>query len=70
MSKPAAPNTARWFSQLGLLIATVACGSSFFSRSAPTRRAPLPPMVWVVATRPAATSSDSLPNTSSRVAAS
>ena len=39
-------------------MATVACGSSFFSTSAPTRSAPLPPTVWVVATRPAASSGD------------
>ena len=48
--------------------ARVACGSALRSSSAPTRSAPLPPTVWVVATRPAASSGESLPNSSSRVA--
>ncbi|MCW1776769.1 hypothetical protein NB693_20315 [Pantoea ananatis] len=69
-SKPAAPNTARWFSQLGLLMAMVEVDSSFFSRSAPTRSAPLPPTVCEVATRPAASSGDSAPNSSFCVARS
>ena len=43
-------------------------GSVFFSSSAPTRKAPLPPMVWVVAARPSTTSGDCAPNSRSRVA--
>ncbi len=51
-------------------MAMVEVGSSFLSRSAPTRNAPLPPTVCEVATRPAASSADSAPNNSSWVALS
>ena len=55
-------------SQLGVLMATRANGSACLSRSAPTRSAPLPPMVWVVLARPSLISGESAPNSSSRVA--
>lgn len=49
--KPAWVNRALWFSQLGLLTATVAFGKSLASTSAPVFRAPVPPMLWSVAAR-------------------
>ncbi|MNT19219.1 hypothetical protein D3C72_1544700 [compost metagenome] len=61
--KPALVNSARWFSQLGSLISTVALGLSFLRKSAPTFKPPVPPMAWMVATRPEVTGSLSGPKT-------
>ena len=49
---PAVSNRARWFSQLGSLISTLAPGSSFLRKSAPIFRPPVPPSACTVATRP------------------
>ncbi len=64
--RPAAANTWGWLGQVGVLSQTVAPGRSRCTRSAATRRAPVPPGVCSVSTRPSATAALPAPKTRSR----
>jgi len=67
---PALSKIARWFSQLGSLIATLEFGSTRCRRSAPIRSPPVPPRAWAVSTRPCAISGESAPSSMRCTAAS
>ena len=54
MGRPAAPKTCGWLGQVGVDSHTAAPGSMAATRSPATRRAPVPPGVCMVSTRPLA----------------
>ena len=62
--KPLDSNIERWLSQVGSLTHTPLSGSQVFRKSAPTRRPPEEPTVWIVATRPAASAGWPRPSSS------
>ncbi len=63
MRKPASAKSWGWFGQVGSLIQIVAEAPAWRRKSAATRRPPVPPGVWLTATRPLDASSAPSPKT-------